>query len=212
MKKIGLFSLIVVILILLAFVIGRNRLQAHLIKETQAFLTHPPLTDLTFTYKTVESDPNCSFFSICLKITQLGGHFYKHPFYLGTISGNLILTWPPYINIRNTQTDTIAIKQTPSALFEADLSHVNIALKKAYVNIGILNAALSGTYTFKTGSGNFQAVTQNLKSFLEPYISENIRPFIGFLIKNTPQNITADIHDHQLTIFGIPLFKFNQIH
>ncbi len=140
----------------------------------------------------------------CLQIQNLYIRILDKEFNGGTIAVEVPYKWPIGVEIKSLDT------QNPSDMtINASLNENTLNVQKLKLKSADLTADLNGWYNTATHQFSADMNTQNLASFLKPYIPQNMAFISNLFLSDSMQNLKLADKDGWLTIGGFPVFPLD---
>lgn len=139
----------------------------------------------------------------CLQIQNLYIRVLDKEFHGGTVAIEVPYKWPIGIDIKSLPSDT------SNMTIDATLNENTLNVQKLNLKSGDFSADLNGWLNTQTMKFDADMNTQNLASFITPYIPQNMQFISSLFLSDNLQKLKLADQDGWLTIGGLPVFPLD---
>ena len=199
-------KLIIILCILVGLVIGAliglKMMLMPLLTNTLNMVSNNIDTHL-FVLKFDKAEDTC-LLRPCLQLQNLYIRLLDKEFYGDTVSVEIPYEWPITVKIKSLEN----VSQSDITV-DANLTGTVLNVNKLNLKSGDFSADLNGLYD--TASHQFSADmnTQNLASFVRPYIPQNLTFISQLFLSDMKKNMRVETKDGWLTIGGFPVLPID---
>ncbi|MBR4927252.1 MAG: hypothetical protein IKY98_02880 [Alphaproteobacteria bacterium] len=201
MKKLFMI-LMVLFLILLATAVGfKMVLMTTLTGTLNTFVRKIDTPFLTVRFDKAE---DTCLLRPCVRFDNVYVRLMDKEFNGGTVTVEIPYSWPPRVDIQSKPDDNKA-----DMTINATLNNSLLNIHEFNVSSGDFKADLNGQIDTQTGKFTADMDTQNLSSFLMPYIPQDFQHVTNLFLSDARQNLKLSEKNGWLTVGNFPVFPLN---